>query len=372
MATAQNTPTGIHVMKCKNCGASLKFAPGTNSLKCEFCNVVNEIPAAKEPAHVEEIDYEQFLNEHNVAADDKQTVVTVTCTACGATSTLQPNVTSDNCPFCDNALVLKDGSNSSIIKPKYLLPFSVDKKEAFEDFGKWIKGLWFAPNDLKNYANNVDKFNGMYIPYWTYTADTSSDYTGMRGDDYTEEESYDTTDSDGNTVTETRTVTHTNWFPVGGTVNQDFADLLVMASKSLPEDYASHLNPWDIKDLTAYDDGFLAGFRTEVYQVDVKSGFGEAKNYMAAAINQSVMRDIGGDHQRVSTINTTYNHITFKHILLPIWISAYRYNDKVYRILINGRTGAVKGERPYSWVKITLLVLAIAAAVAAVVVAVNK
>ena len=93
---------------------------------------------------------------------------------------------------------------------------------------------------------------------------------------------------------------------------------------------------------------------------------------MAAAINQSVMRDIGGDHQRVSTINTTYNHITFKHILLPIWISAYRYNDKVYRILINGRTGAVKGERPYSWVKITLLVLAIAAAVAAVVVAVNK
>ena len=42
----------------------------------------------------------------------------------------------------------------------------------------------------------------------------------------------------------------------------------------------------------------------------------------------------------------------FKHILLPIWIASYRYNDKVFRFLINGQNGQVQGEAPYSWVKI--------------------
>ena len=371
MATAEETTASIHTMKCKNCGASLKFAPGTHSLKCEFCNVMNDIPSAKQATAVEEIDYEKFLNEHNVSADEKHEIVTVKCTACGASSTLKPNVSSDNCPFCDNALIVADGSTSSIIKPKYLLPFAIDKKTAFDDFGKWIKGLWFAPGNLVKAADNIDKFNGMYIPYWTYTADTSSDYTGMRGVDYTVEETYTTTEN-GEEVTQTRSVTRTDWIPVSGTVNQNFNDLLVVASKSLPQNYTRSLEPWDIQKLTSYDDGFLAGFRTEVYQVDVKDGFDDAKKLMSAAINQTVESDIGGDHQQISSVSTDFEDITFKHILLPIWLSAYRYNNKVYHFMVNGRTGAVKGERPYSAFKIAALVIAVLATIATIVMLVKK
>ena len=68
--------------------------------------------------------------------------------------------------------------------------------------------------------------------------------------------------------------------------------------------------------------------------------------------------DIGGDRQRVQNIQTSYNSRTFRHVLLPVWISAYQYGGKTYRFLVNGQTGLVKGERPWSVVKIVAAVIA--------------
>jgi len=95
----------------------------------------------------------------------------------------------------------------------------------------------------------------------------------------------------------------------------------------------------------------------------IKAG-GEPKK-LWIIIRTDVCRDIGGDHQRIHSLKTEFDKTTFKHILLPIWISSYRYHGKVYRFLVNGRTGEVQGERPMSWIKIAgtaVLVIAIAAA----------
>lgn len=347
-------------LDCRECGALLKYAPGTTHLKCEYCGCENEIKAATAPTVIEEADFEKFLDENGTGVE-KQEIVTVKCSNCGASSTLKPNITSDTCPFCASPIVITSGTANSIIKPKYLLPFKIDRKAAFEDFSSWIKGLWFAPNDLKNYAGNAEKLNGMYIPYWTYDAKTVSEYSGERGDDYTTVESY-TTQEDGKTVTRERTVTHTRWTYTSGVVYNDFDDVLVLASNSLPESYTNALEPWDMEHLAAYDDQFLSGFRTESYQVDVKAGFEKSKVIMSSEIRNTVCNAIGGDHQRIGSVETRYNDITFKHILLPVWLSAYRYNEKVYHFMINGRTGEVQGERPYSAVKIVLAVLAVIAA----------
>ncbi|OFY87388.1 MAG: hypothetical protein A3F72_04085 [Bacteroidetes bacterium RIFCSPLOWO2_12_FULL_35_15] len=346
-------------LDCKECGALLKYAPGTVHLKCEYCGCANEIKEAVEATIIEEIDFEKFLNE-NDSGIEKQEIVTIKCGNCGASTTLKPNVTSDSCPFCASPIVITGGTANSIIKPKYLLPFKIDQKTAFEDFKNWIKSLWFAPNDLKNYVDNAEKLNGMYIPYWTYDSKTVSDYSGQRGDNYTTVESY-TTVEDGKTVTRERTVTRIRWSYASGTVNNDFDDVLVLASNSLPESYTNALEPWDMGNITAYNDKFLSGFRSESYQVDVKTGFEKSKVIMSGAIRDTVCRDIGGDHQQITSVSTIYNDITFKHILLPIWLSAFRYNEKVYRFMINGRTGEVQGERPYSTIKIILTVLAIIA-----------
>jgi len=158
-------------------------------------------------------------------------------------------------------------------------------------------------------------------------------------------------------VTRTRQVRHTRWTPVSGTVRNSFDDILVLASKSLPRRYVDSLDPWDLDSLVPYADEYLSGFRAESYQVSLAEGFEDAKGVMAAAIRESIRGDIGGDEQRIKSADTRYGKITFKHILLPVWMSAYRFRDRVFRILINARTGEVQGERPYSPWKIAGAVL---------------
>jgi predicted RNA-binding Zn-ribbon protein involved in translation (DUF1610 family) len=343
-------------LSCNNCGAILKFAPGTHAIACPYCGVQNEIEQKSEEIvqeAIQEIDYLSFL-KHNKDSSQKMQVSTVKCPSCAAVSTLKPNVTSDICAFCGTSLVLENASISTVIKPKALLPFALDHKKGVEAFKKWINDLWFAPNNLTRIARHTDALKGMYLPYWTYDANTYSAYSGERGDDYTETETY--TDSNGDT--QTRTVTRTRWYYVSGNVQNLFDDVTVIASESLPREYAQALEPWDLENLVPYDEKFLSGFQAEAYQVELEKGFDYAKDIMDREIRATVRSDIGGDHQRIHSLNTEYDDITFKHILLPIWISSYKYGDKVYRFLVNARTGEVQGERPYSWIKITLAVLA--------------
>jgi LSD1 subclass zinc finger protein len=347
------TADNMGTIKCKNCGANLKFKPGTESLSCDYCQTINEI--ALERTEVIENDFNLFIEEAE-AKTEHQVISTVKCGSCGANTTLQPNVTSSNCPYCDTPLVVKDAATCDIIKPSYVLPFKVERNKAKEGFVKWVGGLWFAPSKLKNYAeNSAEKLKGVYLPYWTYDSNTESDYSGLRGDHYYVTESY--TDSNGRS--QTRSVQKTRWSAASGHVSNSFDDVLVCASHSLPEKLVNELEPWDLPELVKYNDNFIAGFITESYQTGLKDGFGKAKVRMEDRIRSSVRSDIGGDTQQITTLSTEYNDITFKHILLPLWISAYRYNNKVYRFTINARTGEVQGERPYSAIKIALLVIAI-------------
>jgi len=335
---------------CTNCGADLTFAPGTDALACPYCGTQNAIEAPD--VDIKERDFRAHLQ----ATEDAQEVYevqTVQCDQCGAASTMEDNVTSDLCPFCGSALVLSTDTQR-LIKPQALLPFEIDRSEARAAFEDWLGRLWFAPNDLQTYARQEGTLAGLYLPYWTYDAEATTRYRGQRGEYYYETETY--TDSDGNT--KTRRVRRTRWYPARGTVHNAFDDVLVVASNSLPRSYVRALEPWDLGALRPYDAAYLSGFRTESYRLDVETGFGVATERMQPTIDRSIRRDIGGDTQRISAKDTDYDDISFKHILLPVWLSAYRYRDDVYRIFVNARTGEVQGERPWSWIKITLAVLA--------------
>ncbi|MFN8258045.1 MAG: hypothetical protein U0W24_20305 [Bacteroidales bacterium] len=350
---------------CHQCGAKLTFLPGTNSLNCEFCGAINQIEVKKK--EIQEIDYLAFIankaNESNTIE-----IHTIKCETCGAQTTFAENVIAQTCDFCASPLMTKEGTTSKIIEPESMLTFKITEKEGIEKFKTWLRKIWFAPNDLKKYAYQKDKLRGIYIPYWTYDSDTSTYYTGERGDDYQVEESYKNDKGE----TETRTVTKTRWTSTSGNVNNSFDDVLVVASKSLPEKHVYNLEPWDLKELAPFDKKYIAGFKAESYSITVQDGFEIAKDIMQDTIDESICQDIGGDHQKINSKDTDYKDITFKHILLPIWLSAYRYNNKVYRFMVNGRTGEVQGERPYSWIKITFAILVAIAVIALFVYFYNK
>lgn len=349
----QLTETTQKDIVCKNCAAKLEFEPGTTSLKCPYCGTVNEIEIKVET--IEELDFDAVLRDLELGGDTMEEVHTIACEACGAVTTLEANVVSAECPFCGNKLIVKNEKTIKQIKPKSLLPFKVNAKEALDSFHKWLKKLWFAPPGLRKFASQAEKLAGIYLPYWTYDSNTYTQYKGQRGDDYYVTETY--TGSDGKT--QTRQVKKTRWTNVSGSISLFFDDVLVLASKSLPREKTEKLEPWDLTNLVPFDEKFLSGFKAESYAVGLKEGFEIAKQRMDNPIREAIKRQIGGDHQRITWMQVHYSDITFKHTLLPIWISAYRFKNKVYRFIVNGQTGKVQGERPWCWWKIALVVLAV-------------
>ena len=338
---------------CRNCGAELAFSPAEQLLKCPYCGTANAIQVAGDPsrAHAEK-DFATAIAEAR-AFTSTETVIVSKCTGCAAEVDLPSNVSTDECPFCGQAITRQD-AEAELFKPQGMLPFGLAKDDASARFRKWAKSRWFAPGELKRMANSHDGMKGVYLPHWTFDADTVTHYRGERGDNYTEW--YTARDSDGKTVRRSRT--RTRWRRVAGWVQDRFDDVLVCASQSLPRHYVEKLEPWDLTALVPIDPRYLAGFRTERYQIDLEAAFEEAAEEMRKVIDRSIRQDIGGDQQRIHDRETKYRSITFKHLLLPVWASAYRFKGKVYRFVINARTGEVQGERPWSSFKISLAVLA--------------
>ena len=320
--------------------------------------MVQKIPTI--PQHIPELDFLTFLNQLP-ATDAVGEILTIHCTACGAETTMPPDATAELCPFCGGGIVAT-GASKKAIRPQGVLPFKINQKQSVDLFRKWVNGLWFAPSALQKRAECA-AIHGVYIPAWTYDANTQTDYLGERGEHYWETESYTETDAQGQTVTRTRQVQKTRWWPASGRVSNHFDDLLVMATRTLPRKHLDRLEPWDWPALTPYEDEYLSGFAAQSYQVSLGEGFETAKQLMQPTIRNTACRDIGGDEQRISSLETEYHEITFKHLLLPVWISAYRFGERTFRFVINARTGEVQGERPYSFWKIAGLIVSLLLAI---------
>jgi predicted RNA-binding Zn-ribbon protein involved in translation (DUF1610 family) len=358
MSEAAAIPSTERQFPCTRCGAKLEFGPGTDSLICPYCGTKNAIAASSAPVPL--LDFLVYTGQTAGVVETQEQLV-VHCTNCAAETHLAADVTSGRCAFC-GAPVVAEAQSKKLIKPAGLLPFIVNKAQGNSLFRQWISGLYFAPNDLSRRADQAG-IDGAYVPCWTYNAGAETTYTGLRGDDYTATETYTET-VNGRTEERTRTVTRTRWSNVSGNVRNDFRDVMVLATQTLPPKQANHLEPWDLAHVVPYADEYLSGMTCQSYQIDLARGFEQAKGIMAGTIRQTIERDIGGDHQQISSTDSRYFDIRFRHLLLPLWISAYHYNGKTFRFLVNARTGAVRGERPYSAIKIAGFVAAMIAVIA--------
>ncbi len=342
---------------CGQCGAALEYAPGETVQRCPFCGETNEIEHADSPwgaANIAEQDLRRALANQLDAAEVEETR-TIHCDNCGADVDFDDKTHAGTCPFCATPVVVQTSANRHI-KPKGVLPFALTEAEARKAMNDWLGGLWFAPSGLKDYARAGRPMRGIYIPYWTYDANTRTQYSGERGIVY-----YQTVrvpvQVNGKTVMQNRQIPKVRWTPVRGRVARFFDDVLVLASRSLPKTYADRLGPWDLSAMKPYQPAFLAGFSAEAYTVPLDEGFTEARARMDEVILRDIRFDIGGDRQRVHQADTEISATTFKHVLLPIWMAAYKYRGETYRFIVNGRTGAVQGERPWSRWKIALAVV---------------
>ncbi len=349
-----------HRKSCVNCGAELVYKPGTSEIKCDYCG--HEETITPVIADFEELELKPYLNAMGSQSHSEE-IMMLHCQNCGAHQHIEENYKSLHCVYCTSPLIIEDAYKEEWIVPGAVLPFQLDHKKSHQIFSKWVQDLWFAPNNLKKAALDPEYTKGLYLPYWTFDAQLAASYTGQRGDYYYVTVPYTTT-VNGKQVRQTRQERRTRWTPASGRVGGFVDDTLIKASHQRQNPIPSKIAHWNLQDLRPFDNSFLAGFVTEKYTIPLKDGH-LASTEEAKRIARSWARhDIGGDTQQVHSVNMQLSEETFKHILLPVYISAYRYNGKKYNFFVNGQTGAIAGKRPYSFWKIfffSLFVLAIVA-----------
>ena len=308
MPGTQEAGTQRH-FPCDQCGADLLFTPGAHHLTCDYCGHQNALPEQTDV--IREYDLKTALDSlANAKLQTLDSTQVIKCPNCAATFELKVNQHAGDCPFCGTPVVMGT-EQLRLFQPKALLPFKINEKQAQTAFEHWIGQLWFAPSALKNKAKRDEKLLGIYIPYWTYDSQTDTLYRGERGIVYYERRVV-TRMVNGRARRQVVNIPRVRWNPASGRVQQFFDDILVGASHSLPRKILDSIHPWDTENLVPYDQAYLSGFQSEIYQVNLDSGYQRARQLMDHAIRQAIRQDIGGDQQRIHSLHTHHSHTSFK------------------------------------------------------------
>ncbi|SFH56809.1 hypothetical protein [Planctomicrobium piriforme] len=373
------------IFPCPECGADLVFHVGKQQLKCTHCGA-EKVIALDATAAVQEQDFQQMLEQlekrkkvklpphpqplsppnsfHGrgegslkIASEEASEHSEVRCESCGANVIFAGTLTSTSCPYCGSPIQREKVHRGGFRVPvDAVLPFQVEQRRAEQLLTTWIQSRWFAPNDYKRAAEH-DHFHGVYLPFWTFDSLTFTKYSGERGDHY-----HVTVGSGKDERREQRT----RWQAAAGQFQRFFDDVLIHAAKELPVDRIDALAPWPLQKCQPFTPEYLAGFFARTYDIDLGEGFKIARQRMNDELRSDCLQRIGGDEQRLHEMKARFDAVTFKHLLLPVWILAYRYRGESYRVFINAVTGEAQGDRPYSWIKITLTVLAVLAVAATI------
>jgi DNA-directed RNA polymerase subunit RPC12/RpoP len=349
MAEEQKNISGQRKKTCSQCGAELTYAPGTDTITCPYCGHVEKIDVSENG--FEELELKPYLEKMGSQSHSVEMLM-VTCKHCGAKQNIEENYKSLNCAYCGTPLILDEAKKEEWILPGAVLPFQFNQSKAHQIFQNWVKKMWWAPNKLKKAALQPEYTKGLYVPYWTFDAQLRATYSGQRGEHYYVTRTVGSGNNRHN-VQEMRT----RWYPASGQVSGFVDDSLVMASKKRQNEIPSKIRSWNLNLLKPYDASFLAGFVTEKYTLPLNEGHVQAEQIAKSIAANWIRRDIGGDTQQITGMDMQLSDETFKHVLLPVYISSYSYNGTRYQFFINGQSGTISGKRPYSFWKIFFAVV---------------
>lgn len=335
----------VRKFPCEGCGADLRWDPGVTALQCEYCGFEKSVAVG--PERIREKAVDAALRAPRDLGWGAQRKV-IACKRCGAHTTLDPHVSASACAFCGTTAVVESPPDPNVIRPEGLLPFRITRESALTSFRSWLRGLWLRPNDLKS-AARVNSMQGAYIPFWTFDAATNSWWTAEAGHYY-----YVEVRRNNQTVRERRV----RWEPASGTLQRFFDDVPVPASRGIDASLCRTVEPFPTAELTPYEPSYLSGFLAEENAVDLPEALETAKSRMREEIRAACAAAVPGDTHRNLEVDSVFAAVAYKNALLPIWIAAYDYHGKPYRFLVNGVTGKCTGTAPWSWIKVTLTVIA--------------
>ena len=351
--SAAPTQATSRAFPCERCGADLVFEIGAWELACPYCGFAKGI-ALEDDAEIGEQDLLSTLERQaSERSTEEEAANEIRCASCHATVVFRDSLTANRCAYCGSPIQHADAQRAEHrIAADAVLPFAIEHDVARSAVRRWLRSLWFAPRGFTR-SEIPDRVASVYLPYWTFDAATFTRYAGERG-------------SLAPRKNEVR------WQSVAGTFQRLFTEVPVAADSALPRPILQGLEPWPHSGLHPYAPELVAGHPAKTADVSLADGWKLGRDRIEDALRRQVKRRIGGDRQRIRTLWTRFDALTYQHILLPVWLLTLRHGGRPYRVVVNGATGEVQGERAWSANKIAATAvgaLAIATAIGLAVIA---
>jgi DNA-directed RNA polymerase subunit RPC12/RpoP len=331
---------------CPACGAEANWNPAKQALICPFCGT-------ESPAELKTVGADTVIVEHDLAtairgipdsARGWQTAtMSVRCQSCQAISVFDPQHIGKRCEFCGSSALVPYEEVKEPFRPESLLPLKISESQARDLIRTWYGRQWLAPNRFRLKAI-TDTVKGIYLPYWTFDARADARWTAEAGTYYYVREGG-------------KNVQKVQWRPASGELSHLFDDQLVCASVGVDASRLRSVEPFPTDSLVPFDPGYLSGWTVERYQIDLIKAAERSRQQMEATLRELCGRQVPGDTYRNLNVDARFSNQTFKHILAPIWILMYVYGTNSYQVVVNGVTGRISGSRPWSWIKVSLVIL---------------
>jgi len=339
-------PEEAHVLQafsCSQCGGLMEFDVESQNAVCRSCGYVEVIEeeAASVEASEQVLDFVLPTTRAHRWAEAQHRLA---CSQCGAISLLPPGQTTNECPYCGSRQLIASDETVELVDPSLIGAARFDEGQALGGLRLWLGNGWFIPDDLKKLAR-TSRLRPAYYPFWTFDGALQMDWTCRVNEGSSR---------------------NPQWGTRQGVETEMFDDVLVPGLRSMLARELSRVEPFRLKELVEFKPEILAGWKALTYDLPLADASLKAREKVARRVRRELYNRVlvGYQKQDLRSGAMSWSGMTFKLVLLPLWVGTYHYRGKRYRLLINGQTGKVGGEKPTDTVKVVGLILTALAALA--------